>query len=307
MAPSNLEMRMDRLILDIPSPGLGLAAAEAAGRLTTPTVLHGVGLGDPALRGAVVVLAQVDGLPLAQQALIAQARAEADRLGACLAVAAIERTPPVKPARLASLAQQARQLHRLGADLYVLGPHAELDLVAATLDSRTAAGRHGLAALIVAPDLTALASPDAAARQALAAGRPEVAARILGRPFALEGVVEEGQKLGRKLGFPTANISAGDYVRPRLGVYATRSRLADGRELPGVANFGVNPTTGLVDARLEVFLFDFDEDIYGQVLDTDLIAFLRPELKFDGLEPLILQIRQDTEAARALAGSPSFG
>ena len=110
----------------------------------------------------------------------------------------------------------------------------------------------------------------------------------------------EGQHLGRKLGYPTANVLAGDYVRPRLGSYATRTRLADGREVPGVANFGVNPTTGLVDARLEVWLFDFNEDLYGQTIETDLAHFLRPELKFDGLEALIDQIRRDADQARAL-------
>jgi riboflavin kinase/FMN adenylyltransferase len=105
--------------------------------------------------------------------------------------------------------------------------------------------------------------------------------------------------LGRKLGFPTANVSAGAYVRPRLGSYATRTRLADGREIPGVANFGENPATGLVDARLEVHLFDFDEDLYGQTIETDLIAFLRPERSFDTLPALIAQIAADAGAARA--------
>jgi riboflavin kinase/FMN adenylyltransferase len=139
-----------------------------------------------------------------------------------------------------------------------------------------------------------------AARAALRAGRPDLARDILGRPFALEGVVVEGRKLGRRLGYPTANVGASEYVRPRLGVYATRSRLPDGRELPGVANFGVNPTTGLVDARLEVWLFDFDEDIYGQTLETDFVAFLRPELKFEGLQALVHQIAKDVEDARRL-------
>jgi riboflavin kinase/FMN adenylyltransferase len=139
-----------------------------------------------------------------------------------------------------------------------------------------------------------------AARAALAAGEIDKASRILGRPFAIEGVVVEGRKLGRQIGFPTANVALGDYVRPRLGVYATFTRLPDGRRLPGVANIGQNPTTGLVDARLEVWLFDFDEDIYGQVIETELVAFLRPELKFDSLEDMIVQIRLDARQARAL-------
>jgi riboflavin kinase / FMN adenylyltransferase len=137
-------------------------------------------------------------------------------------------------------------------------------------------------------------------RRALKAGSPELAQHILGRPFAMEGIIVEGQKLGRQLGYPTANVATGDYVRPRFGVYATRSRLADGRDLPGVANFGVNPTTGLVEARLEVWLFEFDEDIYGQMLETQFIRFLRPELKFEDLQSLIDQIAKDVDQAREI-------
>jgi riboflavin kinase/FMN adenylyltransferase len=119
-----------------------------------------------------------------------------------------------------------------------------------------------------------------AVRDALRAGRPELAQAIMGRPFAIEGLVQKGRQLGRQLGFPTANVPLGDYVAPKLGVYATRTRLADGRIYGGVANIGVNPTTGIVDARLEVWLFDFDEDIYGEIIETDLIEFLRPEETF---------------------------
>ncbi|UAL09995.1 bifunctional riboflavin kinase/FAD synthetase [Caulobacter segnis] len=142
-------------------------------------------------------------------------------------------------------------------------------------------------------------------RDALREGDPEQAARILGRPFAIEGVVRRGQQLGRQLGFPTANVEVEDYVVPKLGVYATRTRLPDGREVPGVANLGNNPTTGIVETRLETWLFDFDEDLYGQIIETDLIAFLRPELKFDSLELMIEQIRQDEKDARAIV-APAF-
>jgi riboflavin kinase/FMN adenylyltransferase len=144
-----------------------------------------------------------------------------------------------------------------------------------------------------------------AARQAVRDGDVGKAAKILGRPFAIEGVVEEGQHLGRKLGFPTANVELGDYVKPRLGTYATRTRLPDGRVMPGVANIGENPTTGRVKARLEVWLFDFDEDLYGQVIETELVAFLRPELKFDGVDALAAQVMADAEQARALL-MPAF-
>jgi riboflavin kinase/FMN adenylyltransferase len=142
-------------------------------------------------------------------------------------------------------------------------------------------------------------------RDALRDGHPETAARILGRPFAIEGVVRRGQQLGRQLGFPTANVEIIDYVVPKLGVYATRTRLPDGREVPGVANLGNNPTTGEVETRLETWLFDFDEDLYGQVIETQLIAFLRPELKFDSIELMVEQIRRDEAQARAIV-APGF-
>lgn len=143
-------------------------------------------------------------------------------------------------------------------------------------------------------------------REALADGRPEEAAAILGRPFAIEGIVQKGQQLGRKLGIPTANVPLNDYVVPKLGVYATRTRLKDGREIPGVANVGVNPTTGLVEPRLEVWLFDFDEDIYGEMIETDLVAFLRPEVAFTDaagnfdVPAMVAQIHKDADQARAL-------
>lgn len=139
-----------------------------------------------------------------------------------------------------------------------------------------------------------------AAREAIRSGDMAAAARILGRPFAIEGVVATGARLGRQIGFPTANVSLGDYVRPALGVYATRTRLPDGRRVPGVASVGTNPTVGLVEPRLEVWLFDFDEDLYGQAIETELIAFLRPEAKFESVEAMTNQIRIDAEQARAL-------
>ncbi len=247
--------------------------------------------------------------------------------------------PDAEPFRLMTVDQQARALDSLGADFfYILPFDAEMAEmtdevfarevlahglgarhVAAGFDVTFGKGRtgdpealtrygeaHGFSVSIAerAGDGEAVKYSSSAVRDALVAGRPERAAEILGRPFAIEGVVVEGQKLGRKLGYPTANVWAGDYVRPRLGSYATRTRFADGREVPGVANFGVNPTTGIVDARLEVWLFDFDEDLYGQTLETDLIAFLRPELKFDGLDALIDQIAQDADRARAILTPP---
>jgi riboflavin kinase/FMN adenylyltransferase len=142
-----------------------------------------------------------------------------------------------------------------------------------------------------------------AVRAALREGKPEVAAEILGRPFAIEGPVQRGRQLGRKLGYPTANVDLGDYVAPRFGVYAVKTRLSDGREFAGVANLGVNPTVqGITRPLLEVWLFDFDEDIYDRIIETDLIAFLRPEEKFDGVEAMSVQVMKDAAEARALLG-----
>jgi riboflavin kinase/FMN adenylyltransferase len=142
-------------------------------------------------------------------------------------------------------------------------------------------------------------------RDALREGRPQDAAVILGRPFAIEGPVQMGQQLGRTLGFPTANVPLGDYVRPRFGVYAVRVRLPDGRRFDGVASLGINPTVLIDEPRLEAWIFDFEGDLYGQVIETELAAWLRPEEKFDSLQALTAQVLQDAEdAKRALAREP---
>lgn len=167
--------------------------------------------------------------------------------------------------------------------------------------------RWGFGVSVVEPvaDEEGLKLSSTSVRLALEAGRPEQAAAVLGRPFAIEGVVTEGAKLGRTLGFPTANVPLGDYVRPRFGVYATRTRLPDGRVLAGVSSIGTNPTVGGTDARLEAWLFEFDGDLYGQLVETELIAFLRPEERFDSLEAMTAQVMRDAETARRLFASPS--
>jgi riboflavin kinase/FMN adenylyltransferase len=162
--------------------------------------------------------------------------------------------------------------------------------------------RYGFGVTVVEPvaDDDGRKLSSTAVRLALEAGRPEEAAAILGRPFAVEGEVVQGRQLGRTLGFPTANVALGDYVRPRLGVYATRTRLPEGRTLNGVTSIGENPTVGGNPARLESWLFDFDGDLYGQTVETELIAFLRPEERFDTLEALSVQVMHDAEIARKL-------
>ena len=153
----------------------------------------------------------------------------------------------------------------------------------------------------IAPELTehGRKCSSTSVREALREGRPDLAADLLGRPFALEGVVVHGDKLGRTMGFPTANIPLGDYVRVRHGIYATRTRLSDGREVAGVSYVGRRPAVDLGDEeRLEVHLFDFDEDIYGQTLETDLIHFIRGDARFDGLEAMTAQMERDKAHAR---------
>ena len=136
-------------------------------------------------------------------------------------------------------------------------------------------------------------------REAVHAGDMPRAAAILGRPFAIEGEVIHGDKRGRTIGVPTANIPLGDYMRPAYGVYAVRARLPDGRVFDGVASLGVRPMYALDEPLLEVWLFDFDGDLYGQTVETDLIAFLRGEETFADLDALKRQIDLDAAAARA--------
>jgi len=151
------------------------------------------------------------------------------------------------------------------------------------------------------PDGLKLSS--SAVREALKAGDLPRAAAILGRPFAIEGEVVHGDKRGRTIGVPTANIRMGDYMRPAFGVYATRTHLSDGRIIDGVANLGVRPMYELDEPLLEVWLFDFHGDLYGQTVETELVAFLRGERVFDGLDALKVQIDADATAARAALAS----
>jgi riboflavin kinase/FMN adenylyltransferase len=296
-------------------------------------------------KGASVALGNFDGVHLGHQRVIADAAEAAGRLGAPLGVISFEPharmhfQPDSPPFRLSTAHQLARIAESLGVErLYLLPFGVEM----ASFSDREFADtvlRHGLGVRHVAvgfdvtfgkdrsgdPDAmrrygaemgfsVSVAEPVAArgvkmsstaVREALHAGRPDLAAAILGRPFAIEGVVQKGRQLGRKLGFPTANVNLGDYVAPKFGVYATRTRLADGRRLGGVANIGVNPTTGVVEPRLEVWMFNFDEDIYGETIETELIAFLRPEEKFASIPIMVDQIWRDATRARQLVSADS--
>lgn len=151
-----------------------------------------------------------------------------------------------------------------------------------------------------ADDADGLKLSSSGVREALKAGDMPRAATILGRPFAIEGEVIHGDKRGRTIGVPTANVSMGDYMRPAYGVYATRTRLPDGRVVDGVANLGVRPMFEIDQPLLEVWLFDLNEDLYGQTIETQLVACLRGEMRFDSLDALKVQIAADAAAARAV-------
>ena len=142
-------------------------------------------------------------------------------------------------------------------------------------------------------------------RQAIRDGNLATAEQMLGRPYSVSGKVTEGKKLGRTLGFPTANLATGEAQLPPDGVWAVRVLLPDGRDLPGVANLGLRPTVGGDRRWLEVHLLDFSGDLYGQELEIRFQKHLRPEIKFPSIDALRLQIRQDADEAQRLLGESS--
>jgi riboflavin kinase/FMN adenylyltransferase len=178
---------------------------------------------------------------------------------------------------------------------------------------REAGTRQGFGVTVVEP----VHGPGSAAyssthiRQLLRGGKPREAAGQLGRFWEIDGRVMVGDRLGRTIGFPTANLGLGEYLRPALGVYAVRVN-GDGpddpfagRAVDAVANIGLRPTVGGLEPRLEAHLFDTDTDLYGRHLRVSLVDFIRPEQKFAGLDALKAQIAADAARARAiLADTP---
>jgi riboflavin kinase / FMN adenylyltransferase len=146
-------------------------------------------------------------------------------------------------------------------------------------------------------------------REFLKAGQCLQAAQLLGRYWEIEGRVEHGDQRGRFMGFPTANMPHRDYLHPQRGVYAVRAGIDRGAETvwrDGIANFGYRPTFNKKDLLLEVHLFDVDEDLYQKHLRVALIDYIRPEMKFDGLEAIKAQIGVDCIKARALLKGHGF-
>jgi riboflavin kinase/FMN adenylyltransferase len=173
---------------------------------------------------------------------------------------------------------------------------------------RAEGARHGFGVTVVEP----VHGPDAAAysstriRELLRLGKPREAAKQLGRFWEIDGRVMTGDRRGRTIGFPTANLGLGEYLRPMFGVYAVRvsgdgpDDPLGGRTVDGVANIGLRPTVGTPEPRLEAHLFDTDADLYGRHLRVSLVEFIRPEKKFAGLDALKAQIAEDAQRARAV-------
>ena len=294
------------------------------------------------LRGGIVALGNFDGFHLGHQAVVGRAIERARAQGRPAIVATFDPhpkrhfQPAAKHFRLTTLDQRARLFAEAGADAMLV---FRFDAALAGLSARSFAeaqlvailgaggvvtggdftfgkGREGdvatLAALgtdlgytaeIVAPvTLDGETVSSSRIREYLRAGDPRGAARLLTRPFAIEGPVQHGAKLGRQLGYPTANMDLANYLRPAYGIYAVRGRLADGRVLDGVANCGIRPSIEPPEELLESFFFDFHGDLYGQVIEVSLIDYLRPEAKFDSLDALKLQIDLDAARAREILG-----
>ncbi len=296
-------------------------------------------------RGAAIALGNFDGVHAGHQAVIASARDVADKQGVALGVAVFEPhprrffKPDAPPFRLQSAPQRARALNELGVEeVFEIGFDAALagstdrefaervlrDLLGVSHVSIGADFEFGKARCGNAESLARLGdelgftveavAPVGGAdkissttiREAITRGDMAAAREALTRPWAIEGEVLRGFQRGRTLGFPTANLALGEYVRPRLGVYAGRVDLGDGVLLPGAASVGVNPTVGddLPEPLLEVHLLDFSGDLYGKTIEVELIAFLRDEAKFDSLGELKRQMTQDViDARRALVGA----
>jgi riboflavin kinase/FMN adenylyltransferase len=296
----------------------------------------------PEDRGAAVAMGNFDGVHLGHQSVLALAHAAAAELDAPFGVVTFEPhpraffAPDAPPFRLMTAGARARRLAKLGVEvLYQLQFTATLagltpeafagDVLAGGLgvrhvvvgaDFRFGKGRAGDTAglrelgarlgfgVTVAPLISDGESDfsSTAIRAALSAGRPEEAARILGHWHRIEGEVRHGDKRGRALGFPTANLWLDGLSLPRFGIYAVLVDVLTGTHrgrYAGVASLGVRPTFGGSRPNLEVFLFDFDGDLYGAELSIALVAYQRPEEKFDDVDALVRQMQADAVEARS--------
>jgi riboflavin kinase/FMN adenylyltransferase len=282
-----------------------------------------------------LALGVFDGVHLGHQEVIGKALAAREQEGGTCGVLTFDPYPirvlaPEKAPRrlLASLDHKAEILGRMGVD-FLLALHFDMDrasqdaeefvreiaaagvkTVAVGEDWRFGKGRRGDLAMLrglaneLGFQLEALPPvmmegeriSSTRIRQAIRDGSMEAAARMLGRPYTVEGRIVEGRKLGRQLGFPTANVERGEEQFPPDGVWAVRARAGE-QSLCGVANLGVRPTVEGEERVLEVHLFDFAADLYGAVLEVEFVSYLRAEQKFGSLEDLKAQIHRDAEQA----------
>ena len=300
--------------------------------------LEGQGEAPADLKGGALALGNFDGVHKGHQAVIGAAIARARAIGGPALVATFDPhpsrhfRPDTPPFALTTLDQKLRHFESLGVDGAVVIPFdaALAGLTADEFAAQWLAGRLGIRHVVTGEDFTfgKGRSGDAATlaalgrlhgftaealtpvtasdetvsstriRAALADGDMAEATRLLTRPFAIEGEVIHGDKRGRTIGVPTANVELGGYVRPRYGVYAVRVHLPGSAIANGVANLGVRPMFDPPKELLETWILDWSGDLYGRRIEVELVQWLRPELKLDGLEALKAQIAMDAEAAR---------
>lgn len=292
------------------------------------------------LRGAIVAMGNFDGFHLGHQAVVARAVAWARDEGRPAIVATFDPHPmrlfhpDAPPFRLTTLDQRQRLFGAAGANAMLVF-HFNRDLANQSAEEFVArlSDRFGAAGVVTGEDFTfghgrsgsvatlrSLGAPlglrceavppvadddgevvsSSRIREALRAGDCALATRLLTRPFAIEGVVQHGDKIGRTLEFPTANVELGAYLRPAYGIYAVRGLLPGGLIVDGAANLGIRPTFDPPVELLEPYFLDWSGDLYGQTIEVQLIARLRAEAKFDGLDALTAQIRRDCDEARRI-------
>ena len=295
-------------------------------------------------RGCALTIGNFDGLHLGHQAIVRQLLERARRLDLPSVMMSFEPmpreffAPDSAPARLSSPREKMRMAQALGVDIFAwarfdaafasLSPHAFLeDLIAARLnahyvlvgeDFRFGQKRAGdietLRAFAHDRDIEIAPLPDVQVdgarvsstrvRDALAAGEVAQATRLLGHAYWVSGRVVAGKRLGRTLGFPTANIRLARKPAPRYGVYAVWVYMADGVRRAGAASFGVRPTVNGREPLLEVFVLDFEGDLYGQRIDVSFEAFIRAEERYDSLDALTAQMHRDVASVRAHLQEP---
>jgi riboflavin kinase / FMN adenylyltransferase len=290
-------------------------------------------------RGSVVTIGTYDGIHLGHQALLDRLKEHAAQLSAPTVLLTFEPTPreylspDAPPARLTSLRERWRVLQRMqidnmlvlrfGEGLRNLSGEAFAALLANDLAARAVvvghdfrfgcrgeatapmlaeAGRRlGFAVDVVPPVMVdGERVSSSGVRDALGRGEFEIAKRRLGRPYTMVGRVVSGQRLGRNLGFPTANLRTERRRVPLNGIFAVRVQGIGTAPLPGVASLGTRPTVGGVHTLLEVHLFDFAADIYGREIEVEFVTKLRDEERFPTLESLVEQIHRDAAQARRI-------